>query len=124
MNIMQVADGKRAIFEKMQIDDRDLRGAIPRKPPRSAPPPQMTVKVDDEVRFEPIVALAFVEHDLQRAEAQRQQAQADIIDSESRRRSLRFKYGGSSIERVGQQQRNDADRHVDVRKSSASCNCR
>ena len=34
----------------------------------------------DEVGFEPIVALAFVEDDLQSAQAERDEAEADVVD--------------------------------------------
>ena len=34
----------------------------------------------DEVRFEPIVALAFVENDLQSAQAEGYEAEADVVD--------------------------------------------
>src|SRR5580704_15675138 len=37
-------------------------------------------KSQDEMRLEPIVALALVEDDLKRTEAQRNEAQADVID--------------------------------------------
>ena len=43
---------------------------------------------DDEVRAEPVVALAFIENDLQGAEAEREQAEADVVNPESARSVL------------------------------------
>ena len=38
----------------------------------------------DEVRLEPVFALSFVEHDLQRAQPQRNETQPDVINLEFR----------------------------------------
>src|SRR5271154_3645286 len=37
-------------------------------------------KYDDEMRFEPIVALSLIKNDLQSAQAQRHETEADVID--------------------------------------------
>src|SRR5580704_15284631 len=64
------------------------------------------------MRSEPIVALAFVEHYLQRAETESQESQADIIDFESRALRLLhvWRIGNQT---VGEKQGNDTDWDVD-----------
>ena len=37
---------------------------------------------DDEIRLQPVIALAFIENNLQSAETKRHQAQADVVDLE------------------------------------------
>ncbi len=69
-------------------------------------------KNHDEVRFEPVVALAFVEDDLQRSQAERDKAEADVVD-------LGFaQLAAVEIWRIlnqprGEQDRKNADRNVD-----------
>ena len=75
----------------------------------------------DEVRGEPVFLLAFVQHHFERAQTQRQQTRSPCSRSSSRLpKPLRTRYGGSKISSAGQHQRQDADRNIDVGKSSAS----
>src|SRR5271155_3097429 len=67
---------------------------------------------DDEVRAEPIVALAFIEDDLHGAEAECEQAEADVIHAEAGA-FLLLHVGRIADEHVGEQQRNDAYGDVD-----------
>ena len=67
---------------------------------------------DDEVRAEPIVALTFIENDLQCAEAQREEAEADVIDFEAFAFFL-LHVRRIGDEHVGEQQGNYADGNID-----------
>src|ERR1700733_13720993 len=67
---------------------------------------------DDEVGAEPIVALAFIEHDLHGAQAQGEQAQADVVNAEAGA-FLLLHVGRIADQHVGQNQRNDADGNID-----------
>src|SRR5271170_7659287 len=67
---------------------------------------------DDEVRAEPIVALAFIEDDLHGAEAESEEAEADVINAEASA-FLLLHIGRIADEHVGEQQRNDADGNID-----------
>src|SRR5271155_2680604 len=67
---------------------------------------------DDEVRAEPIVALAFIEDDLHGAEAEGEEAEADVINAEASA-FLLLHVGGIADEHIGEQQRNDANGNVD-----------
>ena len=65
---------------------------------------------DDRLRLEPVVALALLEHELQRSEPGGQQAEADPVDAALGLRDvLRIR-----DERERHQERDDADRNVDV----------
>ena len=73
-------------------------------------------KGDDHVRAEPVVALALVEHELQRAEPDRDQCEADVIDAQSLAEqlpSLVLRAGGLVDQRAHEEQRNQPHRHVD-----------
>ena len=61
---------------------------------------EIAIKRDDETRTEPIVFLALVEQDLQSADAQRQQRDADVIDANAGASRMRCRYGGSSTMRI------------------------
>ena len=73
-------------------------------------------EADDEARLEPVLALALVEHDLETAEPQRHQHDADPIDLEAAGEALlplahqRLRL---DQEPLHQCQREHADRHVD-----------
>ncbi len=65
----------------------------------------------DEVRAEPVVLLALVEHDLQAANADRQQADAPVVDAAL---CSVAKIRRIEDEHFGQDERDDADGDVDV----------
>ena len=73
-------------------------------------------KGDDHVRAEPVVALAFVEHEFERAEPDRDQREADVVDAQSLAEQLPpllFGAGGLVDQRADQKQRDQSHRHVD-----------
>src|SRR6266700_5358121 len=72
---------------------------------------------NDEGALQPILALAFVEHDLQRPESNRDKSDADVIDGEPAI-PVRGLYLFHKLWRIGnqltrQKQAEQADRHVD-----------
>ena len=79
----QIGRGEVSVFEQMQIYDGIFMPPLPdghEHKRRYADQCQS----DDEIRLEPVIALAFIEHNLQSAEAERDQAQADIVDFQFR----------------------------------------
>src|SRR5882724_2919836 len=84
--------------------------------PNESPEPHNSKDAErgDEVRAEPILLLAFIEHDLQGANADHQQTDAPIIDA------LRFFADVWRIEdeELGHGERDDADGDVDVEDPS------
>src|SRR5271163_2795117 len=67
---------------------------------------------DDEVRAEPIVALALIEDDLHGAEAEGEQAETDVINAEAGA-FLLLHVGRIADQHIGENQRNDTDGNVD-----------
>ena len=72
----------------------------------------------DEVRFEPIVFLAFVEHDLETANRERDQRQPDVVDIQHRaapapERDLLLHVWGVFDQPVGQNQGENTHWNVD-----------
>ena len=64
------------------------------------------------MRFEPVIALALVEHNLQRAQAERDETQPNIVNA--RLTQLPAPEVGWVLNQTrGQQQRQDPDRNVD-----------
>src|SRR5262249_13956339 len=74
-----VRDAEGAIAEEMQVDDRIFMSPFPddHKDQRSCGD---QLEGDDEIRFESIVALNFIENDLQRTQTERYESQADVVD--------------------------------------------
>src|ERR1700730_6211426 len=66
----------------------------------------------DEMRPEPVIALTFVQDNLQRSEAQGQQSQSDVIDLETSTLSL-LHIGWIGDQTVRKKKRNNSHRYVD-----------
>src|ERR1700691_3543239 len=106
-----VADAEGADFEKMEIDygifvmpfpdaDGDERDYAD------------DGHDDDEVGTEPIVALAFIQDHLHGAQAEGEQAQADVVNAEASA-FLLLHVRRIADKHVGKNQRNDADGNID-----------
>ncbi len=65
-----------------------------------------------EVRAEPIVALAFVENDLQCTEADGKQPESDVINAEIRAAAF-FHVRRIGDQHIGEEQRDDSDGNID-----------
>jgi hypothetical protein len=73
------ADHEIAFSEQAEIDDRMLVGEFPRDQEREADD-RDDEKDRDELRREPVLVVAVVEHELQTADADDEQGQADHVD--------------------------------------------
>src|SRR5262245_35490427 len=69
----------------------------------------------NEAAGEPVFALALVENDLHAAEAKADQADADVVDAETFLDLGAFHVRRIADEQRGEQQRENADRYVDVK---------
>src|ERR1700733_9917645 len=69
-------------------------------------------KDDDEVRFEPVFAPAFVENYLQRTEAEGDETKADVVDSGFAEFAA-FEVGGILNQPRRKQHGNDSDGNID-----------
>ena len=76
----EVRHGEVEILEHAHVDNGRLLVPLPDHQRNEADRRDHRQR-DDEVRAEPIVFLAFVEQDLQCADAQRQQRDADVVDA-------------------------------------------
>ena len=72
---------------------------------------EMTMSDTMKMRLKPVVALSLVENNLQRAQAQRQQAQADVVDLHSVRACAPLQVRRIADQPRGKQQGDDADRN-------------
>src|ERR1700691_3566582 len=70
-------------------------------------------KEDDEVRSKPVLFLTLIQRDLQRSHGNDQQADADVVDAVEIV-PVRLLEGRIFNQPVGEEQRQDADRNVDV----------
>src|SRR5260370_37898462 len=74
-------------------------------------------KCDDKVALEPVFPLSFVENDFQRAESQRDQADSNVINAQlaatAGRLDLLNKLWRIRDQPAGQQQAQNANRHID-----------
>ena len=62
----------------MHVDDRGFVKPLPERK-RQEPHRRKNRQRDDEMRPEPVVLLALIEHDLQGSDAQRQQRDAHVV---------------------------------------------
>ena len=87
------SDRIRAILEDGKIQHRMFRRQLAYHQSRQTHHRQ-NAEDDDEVRAEPVIFLAFIEHDLQTADADRQQADTPEIDAAF---LAGRRYGGSKM---------------------------
>src|SRR6185437_9370720 len=101
------ADGEVAVAKQFQVDNRILVGQFPDQEDRDGYC-RDDAGDDDEVGVEPVRVVALVQHDLQRADADDQGNQADVVDL----RPLDLLDLAAQL--VGHHQAGEnADRHID-----------
>ncbi|NYH20169.1 hypothetical protein GGD41_007397 [Paraburkholderia bryophila] len=96
-----------AMLEKPQVDDRIRLGQFPDQEQQNAERGHDR-HPHDECRVEPVLVVTLVQHDLQRADAEYQRRETDIVDLR-----LRGGLGPPLHLRVHHRTRENADRHVD-----------
>src|SRR4051812_31132414 len=95
----------------MEIDDRFLLPQLPPHYPGETKGPYHRER-HDVVRPEPIVALPFVQHNLERSQSQRQQSESYIIQLHAAERSTR--QIGRIVDQLRRQdQRKNSYRNID-----------
>ena len=98
------------VGEQVQVDDRVLARPLPVDEKQQGSR-RDDRQYHDEVRFEPVFALAFIQDNLQRAQAHRHQAEPDVIDF--RFRKLLALHEGRVLDQArGQDQGKNADGNI------------
>jgi len=105
------AEREIAIAENAEIDHRVLGDGQPHRRPDQPDRGEKAEGADHRVG-EPVIVLAAIEHDLETADAERDQRDADIIDAAAAP-ALGLHPGRILDQRADRQKGDDADRHVD-----------
>ena len=103
------------VGDEADVDDRLLAGDFPGNEQQEGEAGDGG-GANDECRVEPIVLLPFVEHDLEEAEAKRDEHETDPVDLEPAPQMLgAFPAQGFRLvdEQVDERERKEAHRHVD-----------
>ena len=104
------AYGVRTVFEDGKIDDGMIGFQLANDQPAESNQGHHG-KCEDEVRAEPVFFLALVQHDLQRAHAHDQQADAPEVNTQRFPAQIRR----IEDEQLREDDRNNSDRNVDVK---------
>src|SRR5208337_1493571 len=106
------SSGVVAIFEEMQLDDGILLAKLPKDCADQADSRKHGAP-DDEVRFKPVVALPFIENDLEEAEADAEESQADVVNLDAQAIAFPGDMRRIGDERGGHKDGEDSDGNVD-----------
>ena len=82
MNISMLPIAKDRVLEEMKVNDGVLVVPFPEDDGYQSHGADGGHDATNKVRAEPVVALPFIEHDLQRAKAERQQPETNVINAE------------------------------------------